>query len=87
MIFSAVEVAEGEKCPRFYAPAYRDWARHIRACYIFPLNLIVRWARDAYYATNAIPHPETHWAYKIGRREERKECMGVIAKAGFDSEY
>ena len=40
--------------PWGYAPAYVDFCNDATVAYFFPFNLIVRWARNIYYRTNAI---------------------------------
>ena len=81
MIITGIEIYQGQRYPLFYAPAYRDLCRDVVIAYLFPLNLIVRWARGAYYAINAI-NPERLWEnpyYKEGYANGHQQARMDIA--------
>lgn len=43
-------IFEGETMPPFYGIAYRDIAMRQAICYPIPLNWLVRWGRELYFA-------------------------------------
>ena len=69
------EVAAGIMLPRFYGIAYIDIMRNLRVCYPIPLNLLVRWARNAWWRFGAAGSDAAAdvWedGYRQGRADER----------------
>jgi hypothetical protein len=74
MKVSSERLAEGYILPFWYGIAYYDICSDYRICYPIPLNLLVRWIRDFFWAIKRPSEKKEalNKAYHMGKADARK---------------
>lgn len=77
---TGMKLAEGYRLPWYMGVAYYSPCSDHFICYPVPINLLVRWSRNAWWALKAGKHDALSKAYQDGRKVGRAEFRAEEAR-------